>query len=330
MTPVFIFSLPRAGSTLLQRMLSKSGEISTVNEPWILLPLLYALKEEGAYSEYNHRVMCYAIDDFCNKMPNGKEDYLSEVHDLVLNLYKKASAQSTRYFLDKTPRYHVVSGTIMDMFPEGKFIFLWRNPLAIIASIIDTWGRGKWNVYISHIDLYAGLEELIEVFKKNRNNACVVHYEDLLKQPVAELEKLSSYLSLELGQEPLSLSQDDELRGKMGRDRSMKMGDPSGAVKYKEISDEPLSKWKRTLSSPIRKAWCRRYLKWIGPDRLKIMGYDYDVLMKELDEIPLSFDHLFSDCARIVGSVVYSLCEPIIFRDKVRRMMRCRRNYAHR
>ena len=32
------------------------------------------------------------------------------------------------------------------MFPDAKVIFLWRNPLAVVASIVETWTKGKWNV----------------------------------------------------------------------------------------------------------------------------------------------------------------------------------------
>lgn len=53
-TPLFLFSLPRSGSTLAQRMLAAHPAVATVTEPWILLPFLYARKEEGVYAEYRH------------------------------------------------------------------------------------------------------------------------------------------------------------------------------------------------------------------------------------------------------------------------------------
>jgi hypothetical protein len=35
----------------------------------------------------------------------------------------------------------------------------------------------------------------------------------------------------------------------------------------------------------VRRAWARRYLRWIGEERLAVMGYRLDVLLAELDAI---------------------------------------------
>ena len=50
---IFIISQPRAGSTLLQRILGGHPEIHTAAEPWIMLHPLYALKSKGCSAEYN-------------------------------------------------------------------------------------------------------------------------------------------------------------------------------------------------------------------------------------------------------------------------------------
>ena len=44
--PVFIFSLPRSGSTLLQRVLTGHSEISSFAEPHFLLPLVGIIKKK--------------------------------------------------------------------------------------------------------------------------------------------------------------------------------------------------------------------------------------------------------------------------------------------
>src|SRR5215217_1222403 len=134
MKPIFIFSLPRTGSTLLQRVLSAHNEVSSVAEPWVLLPLLYSLRKNGAYSEYGNNLMVSAVEDFCSELPNGRDDYLFEIRECVLRLYQKVSksSDSPSYFLDKTPRYHLVADDIVQMFPDGKFILLWRHPLSVI------------------------------------------------------------------------------------------------------------------------------------------------------------------------------------------------------
>ena len=59
--PVFILSLPRAGSTLLQRMLNVHPEIASTVEPWILLPFLSSLREGGYVSGVGHATMLKAV-----------------------------------------------------------------------------------------------------------------------------------------------------------------------------------------------------------------------------------------------------------------------------
>ena len=53
--PIFLICSPRTGSTLLQRILASHSKISSEGETHLLLPLLYAIRKEGVYSEYNHQ-----------------------------------------------------------------------------------------------------------------------------------------------------------------------------------------------------------------------------------------------------------------------------------
>ena len=67
-TPIFIFSLPRSGSTLLQRLIGADTNVSYASEPWILLPFFYALKDTGASAEYNHQVMTQGVRHFAESI----------------------------------------------------------------------------------------------------------------------------------------------------------------------------------------------------------------------------------------------------------------------
>ena len=166
MIPIFLFSLPRSGSTFSQRIIGSHRDVATVNEPHFLIPMFYALHENDVRSTYNHYYSAQAIQDFCEYLPNGVNDYYEEVHDLTLHLYTKAAPHKAKYFLDKTPKYHLIPEEIIRIFPEAKLIYLWRNPLAIISSIIETWGGGNWNVYHFKIDLFQGLDNLVLILRE--------------------------------------------------------------------------------------------------------------------------------------------------------------------
>ena len=235
--------------------------------------------------------MVKAVEDFCRTLPNGKSDYLGELRELTLRLYAKASKNGSRYFLDKTPRYHLVVEDVIRLFPDGKFIFLWRNPLSVIASIMNTWANGTWKLWHHRVDLFRGLSNLVHAYSAHRNLACALRYEDMLANPEIEWKRVFGYLELPFEPELVSRFNSVELSGRMG--------DPVGTKQYKQISDEPIEKWKTAMANPFRKAWCRNYLRWIGSERLAVMGYNMDELLGELDSIPVSFQFLVSDLLRV-------------------------------
>lgn len=307
--PIFLLSLPRSGSTLAQRMLATHEEIATTAEPTILLPYLYMLRDRGMYAEYGHYHALEAIEDFYRSLPGGKEEYLSELRRLVLRLYASAAPGDARYFLDKTPRYSLVVEDVMNLFPEGKFIFLWRNPLAVVASAMASFPpKGEWNLYRAERLLFGGLGNLIEAYRRNSTEVHAVRYEDLVARPAEELAGIFSYLELPFDRAVLERFNETELRGRFK--------DPIGTKQYDMVSQEPLEKWKQTLGNPIRKAWSRRYLRWIGAERLAVMGYALNELLAELDSVPASSRWLASDVRNIGFGLAYRLYRAWIFRDK--------------
>jgi len=298
MQPIFLFSLPRAGSTLLQRILGAHTDIETASEPWLLLPLLYTLRSQGVRAEYGHRLAVTAIEDLCSLFPQGKADYAAEIRELALRLYAKAARRETRYFLDKTPRYHLVASDIISLFPEAKYVFLWRNPLAMAGSYVDFFGQGRWNLYGYRIDLFRGLENLLNAYGQAKEKAHALRYEDLITDRAAALQKLFAYLDLQCDEHVAEAFSQVQLKGRMG--------DSAGSRTYGAISAEPLGKWRKTLRNPLRKCWARRYLRWIGDERLKIMGYRLEALLAELDAVPVSSEKLLSDAVRMTYGALWA------------------------
>lgn len=288
--PLFLLSLPRSGSTLVQRVLAVHDEISTAPETWLMLPQIYAMRERGVFAEYGHTPASRAIREFADRLPGGRADYDEELRRFVLALYARASAGEGTYFLDKTPRYHFVADDLFRIFPDAKVVFLWRNPLAVVASITETWGRGRWNVGRWRNDLFDGVANLVAAYETNAARAHAVRYEDLVGEDPAAWRKLFEYLELAFDPSVLREFRTVDLRARMG--------DPTGTVRYDTITAESLERWRTTLRTPVRKRWCRSYLGWIGEARLSMMGYEADALIEALDAVPLSAHRLPSDLAR--------------------------------
>jgi len=260
----------------------------------LLLPFIYTLRERGVSAEYGHPLAHMALKDFFLELPNGKQDYMSAIGTAMRELYQKASKkEDARYFLDKTPRYALIADEIINIFPDGKFIFLWRNPLAIIASMIETWGEGKWNIPWYRVDLYDGLANLIDAYQAHTDKVLAIRYENFLQSPEAELSRIAEYLGLDI--DPVILKKYSQVSFKGN------LGDPTGTRDYKEVDTAPLEKWKAVINNPLRKSWCRGYLHWLGAERLKVMGYDLNDLLRDLDSTPMTARYLFSDVVRFLN-----------------------------
>ena len=283
--PIFLLSLPRSGSTLVQRVLAAHDQVTTAAEPWLLLPHAYALREQGIAAEYTQPLAARAIREFVDQLPGGAETYWASLRRFAQQLYEEAAGDAP-YFLDKTPRYHFILPELFRMFPDAKVIFLWRNPLAVVSSIVGTWTKGRWNVDRWQGDLH-GVASLVEAREAHRDTTIAVNYETLVGEPDRAWPAVFEYLELPF--EPSLLTTFAEVRVP-GR-----MGDPTGKHRYQEISTEPLDKWKTNLGTAYRKRWCRNYLDWIGPERLTAMGYDPAELRAGLDGLPSSPRHALSD-----------------------------------
>src|SRR6266542_3786507 len=288
--PLFILSLPRSGSTLVQRVISSDPAVSTAAEPWLLLPQLYALRDRGAVAEYGHGPAARAIGDFARTLPGGERDYLAELRRFTLGLYERAARPGSTYFLDKTPRYHLVAEDLFRVFPDGKFVFLWRNPLAVAASIIQTWASDKWTFGRWRVDLYKGVAGLVAAYRDHAPVACAVTYEELVMQPAPSWGRVFDYLRLTFDPHLLH-----NLAPAPGGGR---MGDRMGSGAYPKLDSAPVGKWVQTFGNAYRKRWARGYLEWIGEERLGVMGYDLGTLLKELEAVPTSRRLLPSDVAR--------------------------------
>jgi hypothetical protein len=243
-----------------------------------------------------------------------------EVRRLILRLYGQV-AGNAEYFLDKTPRYHLIVQDIVHLFPEARLIFLWRNPLAVVASIMETWAQGRWNLYLYKIDLFDGLANLIQAYTMYQDRAISIRYEDSIMYPEREWERIFAYLGLSFDSNLLSSFDQVQL--------GQQVGDQKGTREYDGISLAPLVKWRTTLANPIRKTWCRRYLGWIGSTRLATMGYDKDILESELGSIPYSSRFVGSDLVQIAYDIAYHLLEFRIIKHKLRIFPSWRRMHIH-
>lgn len=278
MTPIFIFSLPRSGSTMLQKILMSHPKIASTSEPWLILPLVYAYKKEGEITEYSHSACQVAFEDFIENLPNRYDDYHQAIREFAYKLYDLQCKKKEKYFLDKTPRYYLIIPEIKKIFPNAKFIFLFRNVVQIYASVILAWGKGRLNrLFFNYIDLIKGPKLLSEGYELLKEDSYALKYENLVKNPQKYLAELCKYLDINYITELETDFVHQSLRGRLG--------DKVGIEQYKEINNLTLKKWQSVYDTKIKKKIIKGYVESLDDRIFKIQGYDKLSILQEIQNI---------------------------------------------
>lgn len=144
--PVFIVSAPRAGSTLLFESLAKHSGFLTVG---------------GESHDIFERIL--GFNPASGAVPDNRLD-VEQVGTEVASTMRDAFLQTLRTsdgthhvpqpgqqvrLLEKTPKNILRVPFIRAIFPDAKFIFLYREPRENIASIIEAWLSNRWITYKS-------------------------------------------------------------------------------------------------------------------------------------------------------------------------------------
>lgn len=274
---IFLISQPRAGSTLTQRVLGSHQEIHTVSEPWIMLHPLYALRGDGYQTEYSVQNSKKALDSFLGLYPEGEDAYVRGVRQMYLNLYGGLlQGSEKKFFLDKTPRYYHILPELYRTFPEAKYIFLLRNPLAILCSIFKTFIQDCWwRIQYYQSDLLKAPSLIARGIPEFQDKCTVLRYEDLLVNPEKEVKTICNFLNVSFDPEIIRYGQ--------SCDSKWLFGDPSLVYQEKKPLLENCDRWQQQLQNPIIWQSASNYLEFLGEELLTCLGYSYAELQEVLE-----------------------------------------------
>jgi len=279
--PIFILSLPRSGSTLLQRLLLSSGHCATLGEPSLLLRFLgndEAMTRKATYWEF---LVTISMKDMRKTWSGFDKEYRAGVRDLMMRIYSGLSG-GKEWFIDKTPRYALIAEEILETFPDAKIIVLWRHPLAVVASMFFFGRERGWRYWFPQeyaIDLYEGLHRLHTFARNHADRICEVRYEELVVNPEAELRRIGAYL----GWNGLEQVLEQPLITSVGGS----LGDPTGVKKFDRVSSDSLDAWEKVYSNWYRRRWARRYFS--GTRAEAMAHYSYTLPKNFIKTNPLNF-----------------------------------------
>jgi len=271
---IFIISQPRSGSTLLQRILAGHSDIQTSAETWLMLHPLFAHKVKDIETIYNSEWASLGVTEFIDNYTDGAEIYDNAIRLWANTIYSNALKKGGKtIFLDKTPRYFYIIPELYRLFPKAKFIFLIRNPMAVLASELKTYIKGNWP-FISEIapDLLEAPKLILEGIDLLASDAIVIHYEEFVLNPDENIAHLCRQLEIEYSSSMLDYSKTEVPKGRLN--------DPVGIHQHTKASNKSVDKWKDMASDPQAKHFATKYLQCLGKDLIGKLGYSYEELEK--------------------------------------------------
>ncbi|HEY1336606.1 MAG TPA: sulfotransferase [Bryobacteraceae bacterium] len=291
---IFLISQPRAGSTLLQKILGSHSAIHTVSEPWVALHPLFGLRESGIAANYGARQALIGVRDFLGQLPDGEDAYWDAVRLMLGRLYRSALEPSgKRFFLDKTPRYYHILPELRRVFPRARFVFLLRNPLAVLASAIEAWAPDDCPDCVRPFrhDLAVAPGCIAEAIRASAGDCCVLCYEELAANPAPAVARICDFLGL-----PFEPPMIDYGRSAAGR-AIWRYGDTRTVYRESRPVASRIARWKKTLRSPIRMAWAHGCLHSIGRETITALGYGFDELARAFPPQP-GLEHAWDEIVR--------------------------------
>lgn len=189
--PVFVVSMPRAGSTLVQEILAAHPDIERTGELRDLTNLVAQLRRElpGGPAP--------AYPDLIARVPPERFRLLGE--DYLARVWPRRKRSVAR-FVDKYPENFLFTGLVHLMLPNAKIVDVRRHPLDCGLSCYKNYfpEGPPWShrledigrVYADYVELMAHWDEVLP------GRVHRVFYERLIAKPEAEVRRLLEYLEL--------------------------------------------------------------------------------------------------------------------------------------
>ena len=141
--PVFIMSAPRSGSTLLFETLQRAPQLYTTgSESHRLIETIPTLGVADRGFDSNRLLAADAT-------PAVSAELRARFRDRAVDREGRPPPADARFrLLEKTPKNALRIPFLRAVFPEALFVYLYRDPRQVLASMIDAWLSGKFQTYL--------------------------------------------------------------------------------------------------------------------------------------------------------------------------------------
>ena len=139
--PVFIVSSPRSGSTLLFETLAQASELYTIGqESHALIEGMSELNPGQLDFESNRLTANAATPVVAQEL---RQRMWAELRDREGAAPNGAPVR----VLEKTPKNSLRVPFLAEVFPQARFVYLYRDPRETLSSMIEAWQSGRFRTY---------------------------------------------------------------------------------------------------------------------------------------------------------------------------------------
>lgn len=251
--PVFLFGVPRSGTTLVGDILHRHPCVETLDEREMLPNTVWA---------ENARLRSRGIDIadvIAGRQPLPEADRDAMRASFRRLLRREARAAGRPMKIDKSPFGILYAGLVAQIFPEARILFALRHPADVCLScLMQEFSSTDALVSFTSVAETAELYDRIMTFWMQARAAFplavhTVRYEALVADPVVESRRVTDFLGLEWGPELLD----------PGRTAGRYTATPSFRQVGRPIGGGAIGRWKRyrdylAPAWPLLEPWIRR------------------------------------------------------------------------
>ncbi len=244
--PVFILGFWRSGTTLLHRLMNNDPQFTSATMYRTLFPWHFLLTEKVVSKatgwlmpksrpmdnvpmswdapQEDDIALCIMSLISCYTFLSTPEDFtefwraldfrkltdaeLQRWKDSLLLLMKKITLREQKQIVLKSPSHTYRIPTLMEMFPDAKFIYIYRHPYDVFRSavhlrrtMIHENGLGRPVMKDVEQQIIKSYQAGFEAYERDRRlipeqNLLEVRFEDLEENPVGEMARVYSALGL--------------------------------------------------------------------------------------------------------------------------------------
>lgn len=226
--PLFIVGMPRSGTKLLRDLLNRHSKIGIPKAESHFIPYFYDKYKNKDFSNPNNIKLIYLdlIKTNFYSFLNSRENIFLEYEKFYDNAKGKDITEIIKFVLfyfadniplkkifiwgDKTPGYIRHTKLLKSLYPDAKFIHIIRDPRDYCYSIKRVWKKSiKRAAYRYKTEIFK-ISEDVALFKGDYYE---VFYENLISNPLYEMEMIAQFLEIPYEESMIELSKAPENYG---------------------------------------------------------------------------------------------------------------------